>query len=44
MPAPHDGLPVGAMLTGPAGADRALLDLAAELEDAAPWPRHACPC
>jgi len=43
VPAPHDGLPVGALLTGPAGADPALLSLAAELEAAAPWPRHAPP-
>jgi amidase len=41
VPAPHDGLPVGALLTGPAGSEPVLLALAAELEAAAPWPRHA---
>jgi amidase len=33
----HDGLPVGVQLAGPPGADGALLALAYELEEAAPW-------
>jgi amidase len=41
VPAHHGGLPVGALLTGPPGAEATLLALAAELEAAAPWPRHA---
>lgn len=35
-----DGLPVGAQLVGPPGAERLLLAVAGQLEQAAPWPRH----
>jgi len=38
-----DGLPVGALLTAPAGGDALLLGLAAQLEHQRPWPRHAPP-
>jgi amidase len=36
-----DGLPLGAQLVGPPGAERLLLAVAGQLEQAAPWPRHA---
>ncbi len=32
-----DGLPIGALFSGPVGAERTLLELAFELEEAAPW-------
>lgn len=35
------GLPVAAQLVGPPGAERLLLAVAGQLEQAAPWPRHA---
>jgi amidase len=36
-----DGLPVGAMFTGPWGSDSLLLKLAKQLESAQPWPKRA---
>lgn len=33
------GLPIGIQLAGPMGAERTLLELALELEEASPWPR-----
>ncbi|WP_432831642.1 amidase [Dactylosporangium sp. CA-092794] len=36
-----DGLPVAVQLVGPPGAELLLLALAGQLEDAAPWRRHA---
>jgi amidase len=38
-----NGLPVGALLSAPAGGEGLLLGLAAQLEQARPWPRHAPP-
>lgn len=38
-----DGFPVGTMLTGAAGADRTVLQLAAELERARPWGHRRPP-
>ena len=35
------GVPVGAQLAGPFGADEVLLGLARQIERARPWPRHA---
>ena len=32
-----DGLPIGALFSGPVGSERTLLELAFELEEAAPW-------
>jgi amidase len=37
----EDGLPLGVQLVGPPGSERTLLALAGQLEQAAPWPRHA---
>jgi amidase len=36
-----DGLPLAAQLVGPPGAERLLLAVAGQLEQAAPWPRHS---
>jgi amidase len=36
-----DGLPLAAQLVGPPGSERLLLAVAGQLEQAAPWPRHA---
>lgn len=36
-----DGLPVGVQLVGPPGSERRLLAVAGQLEEIAPWPRHA---
>jgi amidase len=36
-----DGLPLGVQLAAPFGDDRTLLELAFELEAAAPWPLFA---
>jgi amidase len=36
-----DGLPAAAQLVGTAGSEPTLLALAAQIEQAAPWPRHA---
>lgn len=36
-----DGLPVAVQLVGPPGAEWLLLAVAGQLEQAAPWPRHA---
>ncbi|MFZ4234223.1 amidase [Streptomyces murinus] len=36
-----DGLPIGVMLTGRLHEEGVLLSLAAQLEQARPWPRHA---
>ncbi len=37
----RDGLPVGVQLVGPPGSEELLLGLAAVIEEAAPWHRHA---
>lgn len=36
-----DGLPIGIQLIGQAGADRVVLDLAAQIEQLQPWPQLA---
>jgi amidase len=36
-----EGLPLGVQLVGPPGSERLLLAVAGQLEQAAPWPRHA---
>jgi amidase len=36
-----DGLPIGAMFTGPWGSDSLLLKLAKQLESTQPWPKRA---
>jgi amidase len=36
-----DGLPLGVQLVGPPGSERLLLAVAGQIEQAAPWPRHA---
>jgi amidase len=36
-----DGLPLGVQLVGPPGSERLLLGVAGQIEQAAPWPRHA---
>ncbi len=36
-----DGLPLGAQLVGPPGSERLLLAVAGQIEQAAPWRRHA---
>ncbi|MYV98099.1 amidase family protein, partial [Streptomyces sp. SID3343] len=43
VPAGFDeaGLPVAIQLTGPLGSEARLLRMAAQLEEAAPWPRQA---
>lgn len=37
-----DGLPLGVQLASPLGDERTLLELALEVEAAAPWPTFAC--
>ena len=37
----HDGVPVGVQLAGPVGSEARLLSVAAQLEQAAPWPLTA---
>jgi amidase len=36
-----DGLPLGAQLVGPRGGERLILEVASQLEQLRPWPRHA---
>lgn len=37
----RDGLPAAAQIVGPPGSEELLLAAAAQIEKAAPWPRHA---
>jgi amidase len=37
----EDGFPIGAQLVAPRGGEALVLSIAAQLEEIAPWPRHA---